>query len=126
VRLGFSVRGTPKHLDARFEENLMRIAQQALDNALQHAQARAIRIELVFGEKAVRLHIGDDGRGFVMSKPPSRGMGINGMRERAEEIGGQCELKSHPGRGTRVTVKVPLPTAGRPRIRHGEEVRDSV
>lgn len=126
VRLGFSVRGTPKHLDARFEENLLRIAQQALDNALQHAQARAIRIELVFGEKAVRLHIGDDGRGFMMSKQPSRGMGINGMRERAEEIGGKCELKSHPGSGTRVTVKVPLPTAGRPRVRHGEEVRDSL
>jgi PAS domain S-box-containing protein len=121
VRLGFSVRGTPKHLDARFEENLLRIAQQALDNALQHAQATGIRIELVFGEKAVRLHIGDDGRGFVISKP-RRGMGINGMRERAKEIGGKCEVKSQPGTGTRVTVKVPLPTAGRPRVRHGEEV----
>jgi PAS domain S-box-containing protein len=126
VRVGFSVRGRRKHLDARFEENLLRIAQQALDNALQHAQARGIRIELVFGEKAVRLHIGDNGRGFVISKPPRRGMGINGMRERAQEIGGKCEVKSQPGRGTRVTVKVPLPSAGRPRVRHEEEVRDSL
>lgn len=113
VRVGFSVRGKPRDLDARFEENLLRIAQQAMDNALQHAQARGIRIELVFGEKEVRLHIGDDGQGFVISKPPRCGMGVNGMRERAEEIGGKCELESQPGKGTRVTVKVPLPRRGR-------------
>src|SRR6266849_2387380 len=126
VRVGFSVRGTPQHLDARFEENLLRIAQQALDNALQHAQARAIRIELAFSEKVVRLHIGDNGRGFVISRLPRHGMGINGMRERAEEIGGKCQVRSQPGRGTRVTVKVPVPSAGRPGVRHGEEVRDSL
>jgi len=114
VRVEFSLRGTPQHLDATFEENLLRIAQQAMDNALQHAQASKIRIELAFGEKEVRLHIGDDGRGFVSSKPPRRGMGINGMRERAEEIGGNCVLKSQPGKGTRVTVKVPLSSKGRP------------
>jgi signal transduction histidine kinase len=108
VRIGLSVRGTPQRLDARFEENLLRIAQQAMDNALQHAQASRIRIELVYGKKEVGLHIGDDGRGFVSSKPRRRGMGITGMRERAEEIGGKCELKSQPGKGTRVTVKVPL------------------
>jgi PAS domain S-box-containing protein len=114
VRVEFSLRGTPQHLDATFEENLLRIAQQAMDNALQHAQASRIRIELAFAEKEVRLHIGDDGRGFVSSKPPRRGMGINGMRERAEEIGGNCELKSQPGKGTRVTVKVPLSSKVRP------------
>jgi signal transduction histidine kinase len=114
VRVEFSLRGTPRHLDATFEENLLRIAQQAMDNALQHAQASRIQIELAFAEKEVRLHIGDDGRGFVSSKPPRPGMGINGMRERAEEIGGNCELKSQPGKGTRVTVKVPLSSKGRP------------
>jgi signal transduction histidine kinase len=126
VRVDFSVRGTPQHLDARFEGNLLRIAQQALDNALQHAQATRIWTDLVFGEKAVRLHIGDNGRGFVISNPPDRGVGINGMRERAEEIGGKCEIKSQPGRGTRVTVKVPLPSVRRPRVLHGEKVKDSL
>jgi len=126
VRVGFSVRGTPQHLDTRFEENLLRIAQQSLDNALQHAQARRIGIKLVFGKKEVRLHIEDNGQGFVISKGLGRGMGINGMCDRAEEIGGKCEIKSQPGRGTRVTVKVPLPSAGRPRVRYGEEVQDSL
>ena len=126
VPVGFSIRGTPQHLDARFEENLLRIAQQAMDNALQHAQARRIRIELVFGKKQVRLQIEDDGQGFAISKRPGCGMGINGMCDRAEEIGGKCEIKTQPGRGTRVTVKVPLPSAGRPRVRYGEEVQDSL
>jgi signal transduction histidine kinase len=40
-------------------------------------------------------------------------MGLNGMRERAKEIGGKCELRSQPGKGTRVTVKVPIPATGR-------------
>jgi PAS domain S-box-containing protein len=126
VRVGFSVRGTPLHLDTRFEETLLRIAQQSLDNALQHAQATRIRMELVFGKKRVRLNIEDNGQGFVISKGPGRGMGINGMCDRAEEIGGKCEIKSQPGRGTRVTVKVPLLGAGRPRVRYGEEVQDSL
>ena len=126
VRVGFSVRGTPQHLDTRFEENLLRIAQQSLDNALQHAQARRIGIKLVFGKKEVRLHIEDNGQGFVISKGLGRGMGINGMCDRAEEIGGKCEIKSQPGRGTRVTVKVPLLGAGRPRVRYGEDVQDSL
>jgi len=126
VPVGFSIRGTPQHMDARFEENLLRIAQQSLDNALQHAQATRIRIELVFGKKQVRLNIEDNGQGFVISKGPGRGMGINGMCDRAEEIGGKCEIKSQPGRGTRVTVKVPLLGVGRPRVRYGEEVQDSL
>ena len=121
VPVGFSVRGTPQRLDAAFEENLLRIVQQAMDNTLQHAQASRIRVHLAFGDKNVRLQVTDNGRGFVVSKPPHRGMGINCMRERAAEIGGKCEVKSLPGKGTTVTVKVPLPSAARPRVRHGEE-----
>lgn len=130
VHTSFRVRGMPQHLNARFEDNLRRIAQQALDNALQHSQATEIRVGLVFSEKAVRLHVTDNGRGFVISQLHDRGMGINGMRERAKEIGGKCEVKSQTGRGTHVTVKVPVPSAeDRARVRHEEheeEVRDAL
>jgi PAS domain S-box-containing protein len=121
VRVGFCVRGKPQHLDAGFGENLLRISQQALDNALQHAQAKEIRIELVFGKKEVRLQIVDNGQGFVISKRPGRGMGINGMCDRAEEIGGKCEINSQPGSGTSITVTVP-----RRRVRHEQETRDTL
>ena len=72
------------------------------------------------------MNIEDNGQGFVISKGPARGMGINGMCDRAEEIGGKCEIKSQPGRGTRVTVKVPLLGVGRSRVRYGEKVQDSL
>jgi len=111
TRVSFSVQGTPRHLDSAIEENLLRIAQQATDNALQHARASSIRIELAFDETTVQLTITDDGQGFDLKKA-GRSLGLTGMRERAKEIGGECELKSQPGKGTRVSVNIPRrPTA---------------
>jgi len=106
--VSFSVQGTPRHLDPAIEENLLRIAQQATDNALQQARASSIRIELAFDETTVQLTITDDGQGFDVNKA-ARGSGLTGMRERAKEIGGKFELKSKPGKGTRVAVKIPRP-----------------
>jgi len=109
--VSFSVQGTPRHLDPAVEENLLRIAQQATDNALKHSRASSIRIELAFDETTVQLTITDDGQGFDLKKA-GRSLGLTGMRERAKEIGGKCELKSQPGKGTRVSVKIPRrPTA---------------
>jgi signal transduction histidine kinase len=108
TRVSFSVQGTPRHLDPAIEENLLRIAQQATDNALQHARASSIRIELAFDETTVQLTITDDGQAFDVKKAV-RGSGLTGMRERAKEIGGKFELKSGPGKGTRVAVKIPRP-----------------
>jgi PAS domain S-box-containing protein len=108
TRVEFSVQGTLRHLDSALEENLLRIAQQATDNALQHARASSVRIELAFDETMVQLTITDDGQGFDVKKA-GRGSGLSGMRERAKEIGGKFELKSQPGKGTRVAVKIPRP-----------------
>ena len=111
TRVSFSVQGTPRHLDSAVEENLLRIAQQATDNALKHSRANSIRIEVAFDETTVQLTITDDGQGFDLKKA-GRSLGLTGMRERAKEIGGKCELKSQPGKGTRVSVKIPRrPTA---------------
>ena len=104
----FSVQGTPRHLDPAIEENLLRIAQQATDNALQHARASSIHIELAYDGTTVQLTIVDDGQGFEVKKT-GRGLGLPGMRGRTEEIGGKFELKSQPGKGTRVAVTVPWP-----------------
>ena len=125
VRVSLCIRGKPQHLCARVEDHLRRITQQALDNALQHAQATKIRVELIFTEKTVRLRITDNGRGFVVAKLLRRGMGINGMRERAKEIGGKCEVKSQAGKGTNVTVKVPVPSPEHARV-HYEEHEEEV
>ena len=106
TRVNFSVQGIPRHLDPAVKVNLLRIAQQATDNALKHSRASAIRIELAFDETTVQLTITDDGQGFDLKKA-GRSSGLTSMRERAKEIGGKCELKSQPGKGTRVSVKIP-------------------
>jgi signal transduction histidine kinase len=113
TRVDFSVKGTSRHLGPAIEENLLRIAQQATDNALKHARASVIHIQLRFDEKTVRLSITDDGQGFDVKKE-SRGFGVTGMRERAREIGGKFRLDSKHGKGTRVEAAVPLSPARPP------------
>lgn len=96
--------------------SLLRIAQESVTNALRHAHASSIVIDLTVDQGAVRLSISDDGRGFdaTPSSPdlldPLRhgGHGVAGMRERAQVIGGTLEIGAPRGGGTVVTVCAPL------------------
>jgi two-component system, chemotaxis family, CheB/CheR fusion protein len=105
----FILHGTPRPLGHEIKEGLLRIAQQSLTNALQHARARKIGVELAFGPRKVSLEVSDDGRGFSVSKRPAGHLGLRGMEHRAKELGGKLQLRSRAGKGTRVTVTVPLP-----------------
>jgi len=107
TQVELSIRGTAVRLARPVAEDLLRIVQQAVDNALKHARANSIRIELAFIKKEVRLQIIDDGKGFDVRKARP-GVGLIGMRERAREIGGKFVVKSKPGKGTRVEVTVPF------------------
>jgi PAS domain S-box-containing protein len=106
TRMELSVQGRVCRLDRPVEENLLRIVQQATNNALQHAHAGSIRIMLVCGEEEAQIKITDDGQGFDIKKA-DHGMGLMGMRERAKEIGAKFELVSQPGKGTQITITVP-------------------
>ncbi|HEX7220049.1 MAG TPA: PAS domain S-box protein [Burkholderiales bacterium] len=87
---------------------LFRIAQEALNNVLKHARASAVRIELALAGSQVALTVHDDGRGFDPAELPRGRLGMTTMRERAEAAGGQLQVDSAPGKGTRVTATVPL------------------
>jgi two-component system sensor histidine kinase UhpB len=88
---------------------LYRIAQEALTNAAKHARAARVRVALVREPGAVTLTVHDDGRGFDPRViDPGHGVGLFSMRERAELAGGSLHLSSAPGRGTTVSVRVPL------------------
>ncbi|MEH1985497.1 MULTISPECIES: PAS domain-containing protein [unclassified Nostoc] len=99
--------GTAYSLPTEVENNLLRIGQEALTNAIKYASAGEIRVELVYNETQFILQIKDDGSGFgVGSIPLSGGFGLLGMSERAERIGAQLTIQSQPGQGTEIIVTI--------------------
>jgi signal transduction histidine kinase len=109
TRLDTSALGEGASLSRAEEIVLLRGAQEALANVRRHASASAVvlRVSRVgTGESAqVSVHVEDDGVGFDPATAP--GVGLAGLRDRAEEVGGAVDVASAPGQGTRVTVRVP-------------------
>jgi signal transduction histidine kinase len=101
--------GTRSPLPPGVEDDLLRIGQEALTNAVRHGNASRITVALKYEPETFRLHVRDDGRGFDTSAvvPPGH-FGLVGMRERAQAIGARLELHSRAGEGTQVDVIVPL------------------
>ncbi len=113
IKTQSKVGGAYRPLPARVESELLRIAQEAVTNAVRHAHPQHISLELRFAVRQLRLTIQDDGCGFSgqphpNSSGPEGHFGLTGMRERAAEIGGTLTLDSAPGKGTRVSVEVAL------------------
>ncbi|MEH2153301.1 AAA family ATPase [Nostoc sp.] len=103
----YKIKGTAYSLPGEIENNLLRIGQEALTNAIKYADAAEIRVELVYNETQCILQIKDNGRGFgVGSIPLSGGFGLLGMSERAERIGAQLTIQSQPGQGTEIIVTI--------------------
>jgi signal transduction histidine kinase len=107
-------------IDLRFESNfsgrladetethLFRIAQEALTNVARHAAARHATVKLTASDGEICLRVEDDGGGFDGTPPPSRGMGMIGMRARARSAGGDLTVRSRPGQGVLIEVRVPI------------------
>lgn len=85
---------------------LLRVAQEALHNALRHAGARVIRVSLGRRSGAIVLRVRDDGVGFAPSAP--RGVGLVSMEARAAAVGAQLSVRSRPGAGTTVRLRLPV------------------
>lgn len=114
----FTIRGQPNALARDVEDTIFRVGQEALINAVKHAEPRHIDVSLDYGEKAVRLTVTDDGRGFQVARHVGAyagRWGVLGMRERAERIGATLRIRSAPGRGTTVSLRVPVKSSSRKR-----------
>ena len=112
VKCTVLVEGDPVPLQPGVHDELVRMAQEALANAMKHAGASYIRVRLWYDKTAVRLQVSDDGRGFepeAVVAAKAGHFGLVGLRERATRLGATLNLESHPGRGTTVEVTVPLP-----------------
>lgn len=109
IKILVNVDGVYQPLPGQVENHLLRIGQEAVTNAIKHAGAKNIIVELKYDLNPLELSIQDDGCGFDAAHAlgASAGhFGLLGMRERAEKIGGTLEIKSFPGQGTTITVKV--------------------
>jgi PAS domain S-box-containing protein len=87
---------------------LYRFLQEALTNASKHAHANQVSVALRSDAEAVSLLVEDDGQGFEVKAGMASGIGLLGMQERLEPVGGRLEIQSRPGQGTRLTAWVPL------------------
>jgi signal transduction histidine kinase len=90
----------PSLLSQEVNNQLYRIAQEALNNALKHSGAHLVQIHLCVDRLKVELRISDDGRGFGASPPILRGMGMQTMRDRAAAVGGRLSISTDGLRGT--------------------------
>ncbi len=107
-RLELRVSGRPRPLPLQVTEHLLRIAQEAVANALRHARAGHILIELAFAGDRVTLRVRDDGSGFRPGRRNGgRHLGLIHMAERAEQLAARLAIRSAPGRGTEVEVEAP-------------------
>ena len=105
--LYYEIKGVVYSLPTEVESNLLRMGQEALTNAIRHANADEIRVELGYDRAQVCLRVKDNGQGFgVGSISSSEGFGLLGMSERAERIGAQLTIRSQPGQGTEIIVTV--------------------
>lgn len=103
--------GEARPLSEVFEENLLRIGQETIANAVKHSGAKSIKIEWQFSLQKVVLQITDDGKGFdpETCEGPNEGhFGLLGIRERAERMGGSAHINSSPGNGTCIRVEIPI------------------
>lgn len=104
----FTEAGGSRPLPVRIETGLYRIAQEALNNVVQHAQAEHATVKLISTPEEVRLVVADDGRGFDPETAPQDRFGLVGLSERARLLGGSLRLETSPGEGTRVEVILPV------------------
>jgi signal transduction histidine kinase len=86
---------------------LFRVAQEALQNVVKHSGATAALVRLRQAQQTIHLHVSDGGRGFAASSKDGIGLGLLSMRERVHTAGGRIVIRSVPGHGTRVAVRLP-------------------
>jgi signal transduction histidine kinase/ligand-binding sensor domain-containing protein len=111
VKVRFEVNGTYHALPGKIEDELLRIGQEAITNVVHHAEAKHVDVSVSFDAKKVKMTIADDGKGFVdhlVASSANGHYGLQGMRERAEQIGAELTVASTPGAGTRVRVETPI------------------
>jgi len=110
LEASFSIFGAYRSLPPGTEQEIVRVAQEAIHNVKKHAAAKHLTVQLEYGRGEIALEVRDDGCGFRAEiESPAGHYGLTGMRERAAAIGGTLEVTSEPGSGTTVRLKATAP-----------------
>ena len=105
----FTTTGPARRLAPIIENNLLRVGQEVITNAVKHARAKNIFVSLEFSEADVSLTVRDDGAGFDPAQPPAGShFGMIGLRERTAQMGGKLEVTSAPDQGAEVKIRIPI------------------
>lgn len=110
ARITYRFFGDERRLDSKCEVSLFRLVQEAVQNALKHADADEILVKVEMKKDLCTIIVKDDGRGFDMNQNMEKSFGILGMRERVELLNGTISIDSKPGAGTTVLIQVPILT----------------
>ncbi|MEK7849121.1 MAG: ATP-binding protein, partial [Chloroflexota bacterium] len=111
IQVQFATRGEERRLPGAVETALFRIMQEAVTNVVKHSRAANAHILVEFGPRMFVGLVEDDGVGFepdTKQGPDGTGLGLQGMKERADLVGARLEVASTPGHGSRVRVEMPL------------------
>lgn len=112
AKVYLQVKGIYRPLASTVENELLRIGQEAVANALRHSGGRRVDVQLIYRESSLLLVVEDDGHGFDWREMENAGplghFGLRGMRERAEQIDAEFTVASSPGAGARISVEAPL------------------
>ena len=110
VKVQVDADGEPPHLEPACAGEILRIVEEALHNAVRHAQADTVTVRLHGAGRELHIEVADDGIGFDPTDPELRShhLGLTSMEERARELGGRLTLAASPGNGTVVSLEVPV------------------
>jgi two-component system, NarL family, sensor histidine kinase DegS len=109
-KIEFTSVGSEERLPTKYEVGLFRIIQESVQNALKHANACSIKVKIEMLKSAILVTINDNGAGFDATNTKPESFGIIGMKERADLLHGEITIDSKIGKGTAVTIRVPLPS----------------
>jgi len=112
LRVEMKARGRVRPLPETVEENLLRIAQEALTNVIKHSGATLTEIDLDYGPKNVVLQVKDNGKGFALDNcagPREGHFGLLGISERTKRLHGEVIFSSAPDGGATIRVQIPIP-----------------
>jgi len=117
IRFTSFTRGKTEQLDSARRTVLYRVAQEALANVARHAQATLVKVSIQKLRDAIRMEVKDNGKSFqvhgVLPTRRNKGLGLLGMRERVEMVGGRFTVESSPGKGTTIRADIPVANSTR-------------